>query len=289
VRRTYPTIRLTSSVHADFPFSVDGRANPGGEVRAYMNHYGAVSIETPGGLLGVKPAEFTWVHGRPDTWHTGTTCGVATNLAIVTETSKHRVFRMGPGMGIEKCGLGVGHDGPHRPRLCCWSPHASDTDTRCPICRGVAYIGPERRIAFRDFRPVPAERPGVLYGPRDAERMHEDVGDALEAIFGEIVVVNAPVEVLVYERVEIDERAVQSMARNLVEWWNEQFNEDYGGDDGEGESGANADEALALVKSWTTRAVPWQCEPTGEVIVLDADDLSRFDYRVIQPADPEPA
>lgn len=67
-----PTIRLIRRIAADFSFLCDKEkpipvANPG-EHRAYMNHYGAVSVLTPGGLLGVRPAEFEWTHGEPPDW-----------------------------------------------------------------------------------------------------------------------------------------------------------------------------------------------------------------------------
>ena len=67
-----PTIRLIRRISADFPFLCDkSKSIPSaeaGEHRAYMNHYGAVSVLTPGGLLGVKPSEFEWVRDEPPTW-----------------------------------------------------------------------------------------------------------------------------------------------------------------------------------------------------------------------------
>jgi len=68
----HPTIRLVRRIAADFPFLYPKdkpvpRADPG-EHRAYMNHHGAVSVDTTGGLLGVKPAEFEWAFGEPPGW-----------------------------------------------------------------------------------------------------------------------------------------------------------------------------------------------------------------------------
>lgn len=75
----HPTIRLVRRIAADFPFLLDRSKPPcvadPGERRAFMNHYGAVSVETPGGLLGVKPAEFEWVHGEPPDWGRQETAG----------------------------------------------------------------------------------------------------------------------------------------------------------------------------------------------------------------------
>lgn len=246
MKRNYPTVRLVRRVTADIPF-LASVAHPGkppavalpGEHRAYMNHYGAVSVLTPGGSLGVKPAEFAWVHGEPPDWGR-------------QETAARR-------------------------NGCCWTPEPDDHRDSCPVCHGRGYSAPERRIAFRAFKPEAGRE--VIYGPKDAERMHTEVADALESTFGEIITVDAPVEMLVYERREIDESAVRSLARNLVDWWAEQFSEEYGGESGEGEDGSNLDEAVALVNGWAARAQPWQCEPTGEVLVLDQEDLAGFDFR----------
>lgn len=54
-------IKLLKRVQADFPFLAPGCwANPG-IYEAQHNDHGAVSITTPGGLLGIKPGEFVFI------------------------------------------------------------------------------------------------------------------------------------------------------------------------------------------------------------------------------------
>jgi hypothetical protein len=287
--RNYPTVRLVKRVAADFPFSAEDRAKVAepGEHRAYMNHYGAVSVLTPPGTrLGVKPAEFAWVHGKPDGWHAGTTCNVAANLAIVTETNRHRVSRVGPGMGIEPCALAAGHEGPHRARRCCWTPSPDDKDTLCPICRSSGYLAPVRKMAWRDFQAF-AQGWEPLYGAADGEHLWDDPQAGLEDVHGPEV--SGPVSLHVYERRELDDSYIRRAARDLLEWWSERFSEDFGGDDGQGEDGGEQADAEAFVRACAARAKPWQCEFTGIAVMFDEADLAAFGVRVVQPEAPEPA
>lgn len=53
--------KLLHRVEADFPFLAPGCWANAGVYEAKLNKYGAVSIETPGGLLGIKPDEFEWI------------------------------------------------------------------------------------------------------------------------------------------------------------------------------------------------------------------------------------
>lgn len=52
-------INLAESVRGDWPIGHQCVALPGRYV-AHLNFHGAISVKTPYGLLGVKPAEFTW-------------------------------------------------------------------------------------------------------------------------------------------------------------------------------------------------------------------------------------
>jgi len=155
MKRNNPTVRLVKRVTADFPF-LASLVNPDkptavaepAEHLAYMNHYGAVSVLTPGGRLGVKPNEFAWVHGEPKDWGR-------------QETAE-------------------------RKNGCCWTPCPDDKDEVCPICRGSGFKAPTRTVAWRDFQAL-AQGWEPLYGPHDAERMWDDPQAALEDVHGPVV------------------------------------------------------------------------------------------------------
>mgnify|MGYP001563553262 CR=1 FL=1 len=59
-------INLNGPVRGDWPIGHQSVA-PVGRYLAHLNPHGAVSVETPSGLLGVKPDEFTWEcpYGQP--------------------------------------------------------------------------------------------------------------------------------------------------------------------------------------------------------------------------------
>jgi len=65
-----PTVRVLKHVCGDLIFC--GTAAGPGVHKAYMNAYGAVSIEAGNGkLLGLYPSEFEWVSGKPTRWGHG--------------------------------------------------------------------------------------------------------------------------------------------------------------------------------------------------------------------------
>jgi hypothetical protein len=65
-----PTVRLLHDVRGDWAFA--GTVAPAGVHKAYMNQYGAVSVEaTNGKLLGIRPHEMEWVEGKPSMWCCG--------------------------------------------------------------------------------------------------------------------------------------------------------------------------------------------------------------------------
>lgn len=66
-----PTVRVLKHVCGDLVFR--GTVAGPGIHKAYMNAYGAVSIEatTNGELLGLYPGEFEWVSGKPTRWGHG--------------------------------------------------------------------------------------------------------------------------------------------------------------------------------------------------------------------------
>ena len=65
-----PTVRLKHDVHGDLIFAAT--VAPAGVYKAYMNQYGAVSVEASNGkLLGIRPHEMEWVEGKPSEWCNG--------------------------------------------------------------------------------------------------------------------------------------------------------------------------------------------------------------------------
>ncbi len=58
-------IMILKRVRGDFPIGHHVVAEPGVYIPS-INRYGAVSVETPNGELGLKPNEFQWLEKPPE-------------------------------------------------------------------------------------------------------------------------------------------------------------------------------------------------------------------------------
>lgn len=122
-------------------------------------------------------------------------------------------------------------------------------------------------------------RVGALYsvdGSGDAG-LHNDLDTLLDEVSGSVAPdpVRAPLYVAVYAPKPIKSEFVISTADALLDAYRDEWNEEYGGSDfaDDAEDGSVYHELHALVHSWVIRSKPWQCDPTGEVLVFSAADL----------------
>lgn len=62
-------VELRHAIRSDMPFRGPEHQAPKGRQDGWCNPNGAISVETPGGRLGVKPAECVrWRYAHDDVW-----------------------------------------------------------------------------------------------------------------------------------------------------------------------------------------------------------------------------
>ena len=112
------------------------------------------------------------------------------------------------------------------------------------------------------------ERANMYYASKNSEEYCESLDNYIENGFWDL---DELVEVHVYRRKAIQVGWLRRMAERLAECWAENFIEEYGnpeGDFGAGD-GAREQDLIRTLLMWSERAEVWQCEPTGEVRILE--------------------
>jgi len=116
----------------------------------------------------------------------------------------------------------------------------------------------------------------VLYGLEDCEESFDD----LEICLDQIVRALDPdddlpddVKIIVYRRMQIERRGIAAFAEGVIDSWIGWFCDQYGSPEGDASEQCGDPDILELMHTferWAKRAVPFRCEPTGEVIVVDS-------------------
>jgi len=130
-------------------------------------------------------------------------------------------------------------------------------------------------------------QPDLLYGLKDWEQLEDSVEEVVEKVFedhceevgeGEDVTagrLNWPLEILVFKRMDVGgEAEAQRIASDALERTLERLDEEYGDPDGDTTDATDAMKEAALVfgRAVVAEYVPWQCEPTGEVIKVTREE-----------------
>ena len=125
----------------------------------------------------------------------------------------------------------------------------------------------------------PAEAASWLWGDVDSdwEELCDSPEEAIERLSDDChpEPVDWPIRLAVYKRMEVTEEWADRHAQYLLEWWQENWAGEFHADShAEVRAGVEEDDAEAmkvLCRKMAKQSVPWNCERTGDVIVVPKD------------------
>lgn len=147
-----------------------------------------------------------------------------------------------------------------------------------------------REVRYQDMTPETFPK-GVCFGLDDDEHLKDEPEDVVEGLYA-YGPPELPIEIHVYRRVKVPATWCEEVAGRMLDRYVEAWDEEYGDPDSDGaddvDTGSKIEEIKGLVQTWADRSRPWLCEPTGDVLILDAEAVTQITGEApVEPPKPQ--